>query len=922
MISPHINYYHSYRGDSRGKDGFGTDLRTMKAILDKLDEIEDMGFSFGNMRVTWDYGDTFWSIQLQQEYQQDILDRVIERCKKGKDEVLIGSWGNVAKPVLDTEESLRDHEWFLENEMGIGMKQLFPGRIAPYARTQETMFTQGMIELYNKIGVEGICIYYCVYPFDVGRPFLNPRLNANQRYGLVKFNSSISDASMIMIPTYAFGDVVDYFSIKRWFKLIRKMQETGEITGHALLFFNFDMDVDLWLPQKLPKFLQWMPKTKGLIEFAEAVDLLDYVELANLLDVIPRLKIHGETTLYPDVADGLNNGFYNWAQKYDNTKLWTIGQRARWLKCISDTLISQDMVESKIADINNLIRNDKDSSESYIKNKILLASTTNFGLSVPFMHPTRIKTGMVYALKAHKAAENASKLAVDESIKKISNKIENDDYHILICPILNRGITEQEKSQVKSSILIKIKLPQDLSTELLYNDKILNLKDIKYGLYEDDSKNRLFLEAIVPKGIFESEKIYISKISLRNSNHNLKNTGKIKATPQYLQNEMIDLNLNDKGQINSFNFNKVDLACPNFLESAVTFGKSKKVKRYNSSHNKIKVLRDGSDGFSASVKISSKFEILRGSEVHSEKIITLYSGVPVIFVDVKMELCDISGESTVEDGNAYVAEKYDNRWQEVIPCEIKPNLIGNSESLRIWKRNFLGKVSYFDLDMREVDSRNKNIDNLVSNISDGWMAVSDKENGMLVGFNSLKSSNFAFSPLKIKDKGFGDGYKKGQQIRINPFGNYYGDILHYWTVGSGHAYKITKKMLTHQDQPTAPTFSGKTLEFDLIIAPYKGDKPPESVQSLANHFSLPPLVIIGRKDNMNIINNFSMYRELAETIKKEYDIEDLMKMSYLEWVRKVNESFDPNAKEEEHGGGLPLSIGDLLMMLIDGIRGR
>ena len=42
-----------------------------------------------------------------------------ERCKKGKDEVLLGSWGNVAKPILDSEEFYRDHEWFLENSMGI-----------------------------------------------------------------------------------------------------------------------------------------------------------------------------------------------------------------------------------------------------------------------------------------------------------------------------------------------------------------------------------------------------------------------------------------------------------------------------------------------------------------------------------------------------------------------------------------------------------------------------------------------------------------------------------------------------------------------------------------------------------------------------------------------------------------------------------
>jgi hypothetical protein len=923
ILSPHINYYHSYRGDSRGLDGFGTDLKMMRVILNKLDEIEDKGFSFGNMRITWDYADIFWSIQLQQEFQQDVLDRVIERCKKGKDEVLIGSWANTAKPILDTEESYRDHEWFLENAMGIGVKQLFPRRVAPYARTQETMFTQGMIEIYNKLGVEGFCAYYCVYPFDVGRPFLNPRLNANQRYGLVKFNSSISDASMLMIPTYAFGDVVDYFSIKRWFKLIRKMQKKDEITGHALLFFNYDMDIDLWLEQKLPKFLQWIPKTRGIIEFAEAVDELEYVDFANLLDTIPKLDVDGETTLYQDAADGYNNGFYNWAQKYDNTRLWTVGQRARWLKCVSDTLLSQNFAEDKKKEINKLIRDSDDTSETYLKNKLLLASTTNFGLSVPFMHPTRIKTGMMYALKAHDAAEKAANLAIENAINKISENIDENKYSMVICPVINRGITDQEKYKINSSLLIRIKIATELSDEIIKNDKASILQNLKYGLYKDSSKNNLYLEAIIPEELFKADKIHISELMLSNSNQNsIIHNNKIKATRQILQNGIISLKFNDNGQIFSFNYNENEFACPNFLESAVSFGETKKEKRFSSNHNNIQILRDGSDGFSASVKLISDFEILPGSNIHAEKVITLYSEIPVIFIDVKIELCDIKGESTVEDGTAYVIEKFDNRWKEIMPCEIKPNLIGNDDTLRIWKKNFLGKVSYFDLDMREVDSRNADIDCLVCNISDGWMATSDKKKGMLIGFNSLKASNFAFTPLKIKDKGFGDGYKKGQQIRINPFGTYIGEIMHYWTAGSGHAYEFTKKFLTHQVQPTAPTYSGKTLNFELIIAPYDGDKPPRSIQSLADHYSFPPLILIGSKASLNKTNNYTIYKEIAESLKKEYDVEDLMKKTYLEWVREVNKDYDPDKDEIKEGGGLPLGIKDLLMLLIDGLRGK
>ena len=35
VISPHINYYHSYRGDLRGLTDFGKDLKMMRDIIDK-----------------------------------------------------------------------------------------------------------------------------------------------------------------------------------------------------------------------------------------------------------------------------------------------------------------------------------------------------------------------------------------------------------------------------------------------------------------------------------------------------------------------------------------------------------------------------------------------------------------------------------------------------------------------------------------------------------------------------------------------------------------------------------------------------------------------------------------------------------------------------------------------------------------------
>jgi hypothetical protein len=931
IISPHINYYHSYRGDSRGPDGFGKDLELMRGILDKLDEIEDMGLCGGTMRVTWDYADTFWSIQLQREYQSEVLDRVVERCKKGKDDVLVGTWGNVGLPFLDTEEFITNYEWLMENSMGIGLKQLFPGRVAPYIRAQETMFTQGMIELFNKVGIKGVCNYYSVYEFDVTRPFLCPRLDANQRYGPIKFNSTISDSSCLMIPMYAFGDILDYCSIKRWFKLIREMQESGEISRHALLFFNFDMDYENWLGVDLPKFLSWMPNTRGLEEFAEAVDEFEFVEFGNLIDTIPKLQVRGETYIRQDIADGYWNGYYNWAQKYNNTKFWTVGQRARWLKCICDTFISEKAIEKSKEKIHLELRGENDTSNSYLKNKVLFASTTNFGLALPFQHPHRRKTAMKYGLNAYKS----SKKALDYLIEEFKQELKDSDFIqeniLFIQPILNRGVTEKEKKTIKSPILIKYSLSQELYDQLRNNKPTIKLVNpyseddkIKYIIRPINRKDYYRLEAIIPPSFFNRAKHFPSYLLINGAERQESKyiSRHLRATPNILENQFITIKINNDGFIESFTYKGKEYACPRFLDSAISYGPMGKAKRFYPKTQEVKVLENGKRGSSATLKISSSFEVIQGKQAINEKVINLYENLPYVFIETKMKLPEIKGSATSEDGVEFVKEKFDEKWKEIIPCEIKPNIFSttNSEYLRIWKKNFLGVVDYFELNMKEVDLENDDIDCLVSNISDGWMALSNREKGLMVGFNSLKAANFAFSPIKIRDKSFEDCKKEAQQIRMNPFGTYFGKSLHYWTCGSSHAQELLPKMM-RKKKSTAATFSGKTITFELVLSPYIGDQPPENHQSFLDHYSLPPFVILARK-NGTLHHNGSKLAEIADSLIKKFQIENMMNIPYIEWVREINKDFDPNKETKLPKQSLKLGLRCLLTLLIDGLKGR
>ncbi|MFX1508654.1 MAG: hypothetical protein ACFFDC_21435, partial [Promethearchaeota archaeon] len=549
VMSPHINYYHSYRGDSRGTDGFGLDLKIMRKILETVHDCEAEGLCDGKIKISWDYSDLYWSIQLQQKYQPEILEQVINRVKKGKDEVIVGSWGNNALPILDTEGFLQQFKWNMKNSMGIGLNQLFSGRIAPYIRVQETMFTQGMIELLRQEGIQGILNYYAAIPFDTTRPLINPRLDWNQRYGLVNFKSTVSDQSFIMIPMYGIGDLIDHLSIEKWFKFIRGRQKSNDIEGHALVVLNHDMDSPAWKGTNVPRFMKWMPNTGGIREIIKAVDKFEYVNLVNLLEIVPKLKVHGSCTIKQDIADGCWCGYYNWAQKHTNTEFWTIGQQARWLKCATDTILAQKMSQSDPGRINHLLRNSDDSINSYLRTSILFTSATHFGMSMPLQHPHRQKTALKYAVESFKFVEESFSLVLN-GVLKSKQKSTKKGVDMYFLPIRTRGITEKENKDVKSSILITMELPPELASDLS-----ITSQEISLNIFKSKAEEVCLLEAILPPSLFKD--LGYAKLSFVTNENQLSSSLQDKeliARTNILKNKFLEIRFDDRGKIVSFKF--------------------------------------------------------------------------------------------------------------------------------------------------------------------------------------------------------------------------------------------------------------------------------------------------------------------------------------------------------------------------------
>lgn len=87
----HVNFYHSYRGDTLDDRGIGKDIRIIRAILDSLDRLDSEGIS---VRAAWDL-ENYYSLEFYMpRHAPDIIERIRARVAGGKDEVELMSWNN------------------------------------------------------------------------------------------------------------------------------------------------------------------------------------------------------------------------------------------------------------------------------------------------------------------------------------------------------------------------------------------------------------------------------------------------------------------------------------------------------------------------------------------------------------------------------------------------------------------------------------------------------------------------------------------------------------------------------------------------------------------------------------------------------------------------------------------------------------
>lgn len=799
----HGSFYHSYRGDTPDELGFGKDIRIIRHLIATLDDLNGRGVP---VRGTWDFENYFSLEVIMPKHCPDLI-AALQRRAAGGDEMELMAYNN----GLINGHTPREFEAAIlrgiTNARGSGLRDLFGAGFRPIVRPQEMMWTPIHLKMYRSLGIDTISLYYSALPFNGYSNFVPP-LPFAQRYNPLTLSYPGIAETMTLLPCYNTGDLADHLTLRRWLKQMRREQLAQAEPVDALLLIDMDADDEFWVGFDLPLLKGRFSTASGLRGLVDNVADLDYVRWATPGAYLDAHAPVGEITFGQDTADGSFDGFASWTEKWSNHALWTGLDRARLLDLQTRRLLGPGLPPEVSALLDRAF-------EARVK----LLSTTHFGMAAPVMNLTREGIGRDLAAEAVGAAAQAF------------------------------GMAAQRPEGATFSL---VDIPRGESTEVIpYETRpwtgLVRLPLRKTAPYEfalADASGRALPSALHRRGDWP-EVLFVASFAGGERKDYVVEPRRPPVQPEHpvvvtertLRNEFLTVTFDARGQLESILLDGEEFAPGRFLRSGITYAG----KRYE--------VADWLPGESAALGLVGVKELngsipFKGEVVSVEREFMLAAGLPYLYVTTRV-VYPRTPDKGFDKGKAErLQQGWDNDWQEVWPCEIAPALAGRPDSpLRVWKHNYCDHISRYDLDYGRY-SKNDQLDSINNHVVHGWVAVSDGERGLLIGPSADVATGMAPCPLRTQRRRGAPRCRSALRVRLNPFGTYWGRQYAYATAdtGLGKLMAVTFSASDHI-KPYAPSYNGRTQEFRLLIAPYRGDEPPEAARYAAEAFAYPPAVL-------------------------------------------------------------------------------
>ena len=787
----HVNCYHSYRGDTNDNLGFGSDIRIINKILDVMTDLNKKGIP---VKGTWDSENFFSLEKILPEYAPEIIEKMKDRVKNYGDENIIMGYNNGALSAMTEDEFCASIDMAVTNEAGSGLVDIF-GECEKIVRPQEVMFTPSQVSLYNKLGVKALCLYYSCVPFDAFRTIV-PELP--DEYAFNPLTYTYKGESMTIIPTYSNSDVCDAGTLRAWVKDLRKKQESGEINRDMLLFINMDADAIFWETMDLGPLTGKLANTDGIKGLVEEIADLPYVVFDTVGGYLKNHEAVGKVEFTHDTADGNFTGYASWSEKPFNRKIWTSLERARAMSEVT-------------------AKADKESPSFF--DRVILLSTTHFGLATPVLNIQREKTALALAEKVIKEEKSAMPEGDDLTVYNTS----------------------------KSDLLcLQLKLKEKISDVNCISIKARDLASFTaVSMSEDNSVIYLMMKF---KKIRDKYKVKVTF------------DGK-KETPAFkniLSSGKLTVFISSKGNLSWVVYDGKKIGSDEFLQSFITYG-GRKFNFCNTSAETLSVAGIG-EGIRIKGEIHLPDEIQGGDFVYD-----FFTAVDsdAIFVRTTVnypytpELVSISTE------NSSLGRYTDMKWQETVPFQITPDFSGD---ISVIKRNFMDDISYFRTQsFPECDSKNDYVASFNHQLTAGLVGLTDGETGLIIANARQVLGSMAHCPMRLE---------KDKTVRMNPFGTYYGKQRHHRGRAKDQVLDAYT-LVAAQGKSIAPSYNGTSETTVLGLYGFSGSTPDEELMKEICAFADGSVAVASDDCNVTTFDDDNVkIREYKKDNKSEKDLKN------------------------------------------------
>ncbi len=820
----HVNLYHSFRNDSNDEAGFGKDIRVIRHIIKTLDRFNEQGVP---VKGVWDFDNMFSLQEILPRFAPDIVENIRRRVRENGDEVILMSYNNGLVSAMTEKETKDSVRWAVSNPWNSGVEDIF-GQYAPIVRPQEMMTTPGDFSIYKGAGIKAVCLYYSATPFDAFRVFSRP-LTAAEAHNPILYSNPETGEEIAVIPTYNIGDLVENVSLRNWAEKLRRKQTNGEIDKDLLIFVNFDADSDFWSGVDLDWVPDWLPNTKGISGLIEEAKDLDYARFTTPGEY---LKKHPPETRFhfgQDTADGSFNGYNSWAEKSDSHWYWTRIQRNRRAHAVLENAKKTYGDSPELSELDGILQ------ESYLA-RLRALSTTHFGMATPFLAPDRQKaaTRLLTELDEYSAIieKHATKHLRRFSGEKILSEAENDDSTCLGSFVLVR--TDENRGDFQSRFLRLGLTKWDLDGRELFlegpgldSTKAANLgfskeEDGTYWLRVfvsretglSDGMYRLYAK---PAAVPPAQGVTVEKNGISNGELELRFDSNNKVEGVYLN----GVRYADGGSLTPWF--RYDGRMIEFEPESVR-------------------IETAPDGMSGSIRVEGKTPGPKKGGVsggYFDYRFTVVADRPYLLLDGKIQYPSTKLKDIVKKNVPALARRADTGWMENAPAEIRfSSRSSKTDPVRIFKHNYRGIESEYELDYFRHSPENSNLDNVNNHVTDSYFGLVSGDKGMAVATDNTVLSNFAFSPLRM----FYDQKTDSFEIRANPFGSYHGEQYRPPTDGNGQGYEAAI-VAGEQYASSAPTYNGASHEFSIMFAFFDGDRMPEEMKKELMAYANPPVAV-------------------------------------------------------------------------------